>query len=344
MCLGGRAHSTDRQLNNARIQLVPVPDFVHNVQISHPPDSLGKVEPFSPRPTVLLCPWYGASERAIQRYVRLFHAWGYIVATVIAPTNVVFALRANTAVKFCAAILLALTKASQENSLLKQGALFDGGLVLMCMSTAGATMAYGLACLSIAVDGAQHYTTLKIKMDAALKTVINRVRKALVAIIFDSGPAKMHDTLGARALAIGQGVDPASALGSTIRILHTIFSTMRRTVFDDVPFYFWDCLHRADYGTSPELYIFSHADRFIDVAALDQLIYARQKAGHDVSSVQVDHAPHVGILKHYPHDYIHALAQFLQHATNTYRARLGLSIWPHSLSVYGFTTNVPAKL
>lgn len=265
----------------------------------------------------------------LRRHVRLFHGWGYVVIAVTVPTSVVFAPRVSAAVEFCKSLLVALARLDGGGDE-RDGKVMDGGMVLMCMSTAGAMLAYGLARLFSMVDGCKNIDTSQaVQLDGFLKRTILRTRASLAAVVFDSGPARMHDVMGGHAFAMGQGVDPTSITGITLRAVHKVYSVTRRWIFDDLPSNFWEWLSTANYGGCPELYIFSDGDAMLDVDALIQLVKKRKDIGRTVQTLQVDNIDHVAILKRYTKMYEQTLATFLDFAIGTHRTHFGLSAWMH---------------
>lgn len=324
---------------SVREQLISLDEYGTNALILHPCHSQDpSSSPLSPKtsvkaPTVLLCGWYGATPHLLRRHVRLFHDWGYIVIVITTPTSVVFAPRVSVPVNFCANLLAALTRAENEDGR-EDGGFVGGGLVLVCMSTAGSMIAYGFAQLFQMIDEPSGKNeTQSVRLDDSLKHTIIRTRTSLAAVVFDSAPAKMHDSMGGRALASGQGVNSNSVMGQTLRALYGIYSVARRWIFDDLPSHFWGYLGTAHYGGCPELYMYSQGDTLLDVDALTELIKKRKEIGRPVQTLQIERAPHVAILKLYADIYRNTLGSFLDDALAIRRARLGHSIWMHSRAV-----------
>lgn len=334
---------------NVREERIPLDDYGTNAFLLRSsslreglsPSSLAP-PPFTTAPKVLLCGWYGATPRTLRRHVRMFHGWGYVVVVILTPTSVVFAPRVTGPVKFCVNILTALLRAENIKDS-GDGRFFDGGLVLMCMSTAGSMVAYGFAQLFRMVDegnNARH----TVRLDDSLKNLIMRTRMSLAAVVFDSAPAKMHDAMGGQAFAIGQGADPNSVTGRALRAFHSMYCATRRWILDDLPSHFWDWLCMADYGGGPELYIFSRDDALLDVEALEALIKKRKETGRPIRTLQAEHAPHVATLKVSTNAYIDTLGSFLDDAMATCRARLGHHVWKHSSSITAKVLIASAKL
>lgn len=264
-------------------------------------------------PTAVLFGWLGSKPRHVLKYGYLYEEMGYHLVYTTAPSSVTFPLTPRIVTKYVLSILRII--ASDRR-------LTCGGLVIHMFSNGGGMCAPFLAQLLMG--------NVKDVLHADDKVVIKTIKDAICGVVFDSGPVNLRTRLGANAICDSLGVSNL-VLRTLIWMLFALVCLVQQVLVINLREEFWNGVTQAEYF-SPEVYIYSRADKVLDVPALEQLVERRKQAGHDVRTLAVNDCEHVRILLQYEDRYCEIVKQLNDDGVNSWRARRQLPSWIVSVS------------
>lgn len=259
-------------------------------------------------PTAVLFGWLGSKRRHVSKYGCLYEAMGYNLVYTTAPASVTFPLTPHIVTKYVLSVLRIIVSDRR---------LTSGGVVFHMFSNGGAMCAPFLSRL---LTG-----NLQDVVHADDEVVIKTIKDAICGVAFDSAPVNLRVDLGVKAICHALGVKN-SVIGAIVWMLFALMCFLQQMLVIDMRKEFWNGVTNADYF-SPEVYIYSRADKVLDVAALDKLVEQRKQAGYNVRSLVVNDAEHVRILATHEGRYKETLKDLNDCGVNPWRTKHDLLAW-----------------
>lgn len=275
-------------------------------------------ESCNPRPTVLLLGWYGSSARNLDKYAGLYRQMGYNSVATTSPTTVAFSFSHASTLPFLLSILRILAADAR---------LLAGGLVFASFSNGGAILFPKVAQLLGDSGGTDANLQRELGLQPADVPVVDAVRKATAAIVFDSSPCYLHADKGAEAVVSGLGLEN-TYLSFLARAGFHVVAKLQVLLYGDVPARFWRQLREAKYPC-PEMYIYSTFDKLLDHTALEDLVAFRKQNGltKRIDVFRVDDAHHVQIMRVHPKQYAAYLNDMNEWGVNAFRKQNNMDSW-----------------
>jgi hypothetical protein len=269
----------------------------------------------NPRPTVLLLGWYAASKRNLAKYETVYHAMGYNSVSTTAPTSITFFQSAQR--PFILSVLRVLATDTR---------LLAGGLVFAPFSNGGAIIFPLLSRLLCELPG-NPALGREIGLREEHLPILDSVREATAAVVFDSCPCYLHADIGANALLEGLQLRN-KLLSAVVRVGFFFMCMLQFLVHGNFAARFWRAMRDAKYPC-PELYMYSAADALLDEHALDELVAHRKETGRAkrIEVWRVEDAPHVMLLRTHRQQYIYRLRDMNDWGVNALRKRKRLPEW-----------------
>lgn len=262
-------------------------------------------------PTAVLLGWFASQPKHVYKYAALYEQMGYHVVYTTAPASVVFPVSPRVTIQYVLSILRIIAKDRR---------LTNGGILFHMFSNGGAICAPYLS--QILTASAPDV----VRPDD--QAVVKIVRESMCGVVFDSAPVKLASTLGASAICDGFSVSN-QLIRFLVWFLFSLLCLLQRIFVVNLNKEFWNGIRVARYF-GPETYIYSRADRLLDVPALEQMIQVRKNDGCNVNVLAVDDSPHVKIFVQYPQRYREALIKLHVDGVNQWRVRQQLPLWSFS--------------